>query len=71
MDQCLNEDLKVTVVRLGEGLDWSQAGEDVPVESCPRSSFEKGGSCGLIENLDWPVMGKIPPNGIEKEVLLW
>lgn len=71
VDQRLNEELKVTVVRLGEGRDWSQASEDVPVESCPRGSFEKRGSCGLIENLDWPVMGKIPPNGIEEEVLLW
>lgn len=71
VDQCLDEDLKVTVVGLGEGRDWSQAGEDIPVESCPRGSFEKRGSCGLIENLDWTVMGKIPPNGIEEEVLLW
>lgn len=71
MDQCLNEGLKVKVIGLGEGRDWSQAGEDVPVESCARGSFEKRGSCGLIENLDWAVMGKIAPNGIEEEVLLW
>lgn len=71
MDQYLNEEFKVSVIGLGEGLDWSQAGEDVPVEGCPRGSFEKRGSCGLIENLDWTIMGKIPPDGIEEEVLFW
>lgn len=71
MDQCLDEEFKVTVIGLGEGLDWGQASEDVPVEGCPGGSFEKRSSCGLIENLDWTIMGKIPPNGIEEEVLFW